>query len=400
MAALKHRIHNLSLRQSIACYILAFALLALLLSILTSIGCLAARDAIYAQYPPSGEKYYLTTASGQQLGEGSFIGTMPAAYSPQHERLLLLLEWLPVLAVPLYSAVCLLAAVLLFYRHKLQTPLLLLEQAAQQIADNNLDFTIQYENADELGHLCHSFETMRAALSKSYSHMWRQAEQRKQLNAAFAHDLRTPLTVLKGHNQMLQESNQPQTRATALVMERQLTRLERYVNSMSQLQRLEDYTPCCRPLSLAKSSALWQQSASLYCQQQQKTLQWQNHCRAAAISLDDALIAQVLENLLSNAARYARQEITVTLQDSQQTSGGQTLQGLTLVVTDDGSGFSPKSLRKATAPYYTEQKQNGQHFGLGLTICQRLCHCHGGWLHISNTDQGAQVTAFFAAERR
>ena len=120
MAALKHHIHNLSLWQSIACYILAFALLALLLSILTSIGCMAARDAIYAQYPPNGEKYYLTTASGQQLGEGSFISTMPAAYSPQHERLLLILEWLPVLAIPLYSAVCLLAAVLLFYRLTLQ----------------------------------------------------------------------------------------------------------------------------------------------------------------------------------------------------------------------------------------------------------------------------------------
>lgn len=400
MAALKQYFHNLSLRRSIACYILSFALLAFLLSILTGVACQIACETIYAQYPPNGEKYYLTTASGQQLGEGSYIGTTPISYSRQHERLLLLLEWLPSLAIPLYSSLCLLAAILLFYRKKLQTPLTLLEQAVQQISDNNLDFTIQYENADELGHLCHSFETMRAALSQSYSQMWRQVEQRKQLNAAFAHDLRTPLTVLKGHNQMLQESDQLHIRTTALVMERQLTRLERYVDSMSQLQQLEDYVPCYRPIPLEKSSALWQQSAILYCQHQQITLQWQNYCSTAIITLDSELVTQVLENLLSNAARYARKKIIVTLQNSWQANNEQALWGLMLVVTDDGPGFSQESLQKATVPYYTEQKQHEQHFGLGLTICQCLCHCHGGWLHISNTEQGAQVTAFFAAEKQ
>lgn len=400
MAALKQYFHNLSLRRSIVCYILAFALLAFLLSLLTSVSCFTVREAIYAQYPPSGEKYYLTTASGQQLGEGTYISTTSVSYSLQHKRLLLLLEWLPNLAIPLYTSLCLLAAILLFYRNKLQMPLYLLEQAAQQISENNLDFTIQYENADELGHLCHSFETMRAALSQNYNQMWRQVEQRKQLNAAFAHDLRTPLTILKGYNQMLQESDQAQTQVTASVMERQLTRLERYVDTMNQLQKLEDYIPCCRPISLEKSSTLWQQSALLYCQRQQKALQWQNHCSTASITLDTELITQVLENLLSNAARYARTKIIVTLQDSWQMNNSQALWGLLLVVADDGPGFSPKSLQNATIPYYTEQKQHGQHYGLGLTICQCLCHCHGGWLHISNTEQGAQVTAFFAAEKQ
>lgn len=41
-------------------------------------------------------------------------------------------------------------------------------------------------------------ETMRFTLANNFSEMWRQMEERKQLNAAFAHDLRTPLTVLKG----------------------------------------------------------------------------------------------------------------------------------------------------------------------------------------------------------
>ncbi len=56
MAALKHALHNLSLRQSIACYIAAFALLAILLSLATGAACMAMQESIQAQYPISGEK--------------------------------------------------------------------------------------------------------------------------------------------------------------------------------------------------------------------------------------------------------------------------------------------------------------------------------------------------------
>lgn len=398
MAALKHTLHNLSLRQSIACYIAAFALLAVLLSLATGAACLVVRASIEAQYPSLGEKYYLTTASGQRLGDGVYISTVAPDYSPMDARLLMVLDLLPNLAVPIYSALCLLAAILLFYRNKLQQPLALLEQAAQKISVRDLDFAIHYDNGDELGHLCRSFETMRAALLHSYRQLWQQMEQRKRLNAAFAHDLRTPLTVLKGYNLMLQESGQAQTRETAAIMEHQLLRLEAYVDSMGQLQRLEDYALRPQPVLLAEACRLWQQTAQLYCRQQQKTLQWQIHCRQTSGNLDCQLITQVLDNLLANAARYARHTVTVTWQDGESASDSRSCPGLLLTVADDGPGFSPEGLQKAVEPYYTEQKQTGQHFGLGLTICSILCQRHNGWLAVGNHPQGAQVTAFFAAQ--
>lgn len=77
------------------------------------------------------------------------------------------------------------------------------------ISNNNLNFSIKYDSKDELGELCSSFETMRFTLANNFSEMWRQMEERKQLNAAFAHDLRTPLTVLKGYNEILQSNHEP-----------------------------------------------------------------------------------------------------------------------------------------------------------------------------------------------
>ena len=80
---------------------------------------------------------------------------------------------------------------------------------------------------------------MRFTFANNFSEMWRQMEERKQLNAAFAHDLRTPLTVLKGYNEILQSNHDPITKSTAATMRKHIFRLERYVDSMSHLRRLE-----------------------------------------------------------------------------------------------------------------------------------------------------------------
>ncbi|MFD2880718.1 HAMP domain-containing protein [Paenibacillus rhizoplanae] len=87
-----------------------------------------------------------------------------------------------------------------FYHNKLKQPIGTLREASQKISGNDLNFRIPQASEDEMGQLCGSFERMRAALEDNNRQMWRSIEDRKQLNAAFfSHDLRTPLTVLRGY---------------------------------------------------------------------------------------------------------------------------------------------------------------------------------------------------------
>ena len=199
MEKIKRSGQNLSLRRSLVLYVATFVLLALALSILTSSICDRAADRIWSSYPPSGEKYYLTNEQGEYLGEGTYIGRESAPLSERDEQRITLLELFPMLATPVYSALCILAAAFLFYRNKLKRPLAELREASEKIAKSDLDFSIAYDSKDELGELVASFEIMRTTLANNFSEMWRQVEERKALNAAFAHDLRTPLTVLKGY---------------------------------------------------------------------------------------------------------------------------------------------------------------------------------------------------------
>ena len=113
----------------------------------------------------------------------------------------------------------------------------------------------------------------------------------------------------------------------------------------------------------------------------------QNDMPVSQLSLDGAFVSQVSNNLISNAVRYARTAVTISfaLRDN----------GLLLSVSDDGKGFDKNGLQKATSPYYTEESNHSEHFGLGLYICKLLCEHHNGYLKIENTASGAKVSAYF-----
>lgn len=385
MEPLKRRWRDLSLRKTLVVYITAAALLALVLCDITNNLCGMGIREIHADYLDSMEKYYLTNEQGERLEAGAYIGTDAFPLSPEDQRTVDILRTLPTVTTPVWSALCILAAALLFYRNKLRKPLAELRLASEKISCNELDFTVASDSSDEMGQLCASFETMRTALAQNFSEMWRQMEERKRLNAAFAHDLRTPLTVLKGYNEMLQTSGDEQTKATAVTMQRHISRLEHYVDTMSQLRRLEDTQPTYRQTPLKALAASLYESGTILCERAEKHLSMQNRTASPALSLDGDLISQVYGNLIVNATRYAALEVELCLDEIPE--------GLILTVSDDGPGFDKTSLEKAVDPYFTGEKAN--HFGLGLYTSKILCEHHGGWLRVENTVSGAKVSVFF-----
>ena len=392
MELLKRRWRGLSLRKTLVVYITVAALLALVLCGITNNLCSMGIREIHASYLDSMEKYYLTNERGERLGEGAYIGTDAIPLSPKDQRTVDILRALPTVTTPVWSALCILGAALLFYRNKLKRPLAELRLASEKIAENNLDFRVEYEAADELGQLCSSFEIMRSTLAANFSEMWRQIEDRRQLNAAFAHELRTPLTVLKGYDEMLKDSGDERTKGIADTMEKHIMRMEHYVDSMGSLRRLEDLKPQREKISMKELASVLYDSAFMECRAHGKMLFFKNHTQSKELIADRDSILQVANNLAANAVRYAESAVTCCMEETEE--------GLLLKVTDDGKGFSEEGLRQAMNPYFTEEKGNEKHFGIGLYLCRILCGHHGGWLKIENLFQenvpsGAQITAFF-----
>lgn len=308
-----------------------------------------------------------------------------------------------------------------FYRVHIAGPLAELAAAADRIAEQDLDFAIGAVRGRELGRLSETLEHMRASLLEAQRELWRTAEARRRLNAAFAHDLRTPITVLKGTVEMAQMRLRRGDTLDAGALDAlssQIARLERYATSMGGLTKLED-----RPVEreLLAPDALREEldrhvSGVITARGGGLKLELPSMAGVAAMPapetvgapvsdavggsasatygrpaapffLDLPLVEEVLDNLLSNACVHASTRVAF---DMMVDAGV-----LTVVVTDDGPGFTPEALRRGCDPFFSENK-SAEHFGLGLNVSSVLCGLHGGRIALANAESGgARVIATF-----
>lgn len=296
--------------------------------------------------------------------------------------------------IPLWCAFCVGMTGMLFYNRELKKPLSILTEASKKIAENKLDFSIEYPNKNELGLLCESFEYMRASLVENNHEMWRSLEERKRLNAAFSHDLRTPLTVIRGYSDFLcsyapgGKIDDDKIISTLNTMNSHIDRLERYINGMSSVHKLEDIIPCKNEISAESLRKMLEETADTI--SANKQIEFEFYSENDVINLDSDMVIEVYENILSNANRYAENKIKISCTIIKSI--------LEIAVEDDGKGFSDDGIKHCTDPFFRDEKEKDKtHFGLGLYISKIICEKHGGSLSVcNNTNGGGKVTAKFS----
>lgn len=399
---LRNRIRNLSLKQALAVYLLLGILAAFLCSFLAQQICFWAENRIFARY-------------GMELHQDR--GIVNLYYMEQNAAVwrlteseqdqIFILQLLYNLSPWVSMAVWMVIAAVLFYRRRMKEPFDILKKGADEMGQKNLDFQIHYDSTDEMGQLCRTFEQMRSAIVSDREELWQRIEDQKEINAAFAHDMRTPLTVLRGYSELLGRyvpegkiSEQKLTDTLAL-MTRQLQRLEDYTKTMRHIRSFEEIEPVREQIrfrylaerireitdSLNEAGGV---AIRLTDRQEQEDMY---------LCLDESLFLEVFENLLSNALRYAARQVQITL-EWDESSGY-----LRLYVHDDGQGFNIEELHTASEPYFRgeksladgkENEQEKEHFGIGLHICQVLAEKHAGRLDLANSmDGGALASVSF-----
>lgn len=320
-----------------------------------------------------------------------------------------LTAWIEVLTCVLAPVGCLGMASLLFYRFKLEIPIAVLQNGTERIRAHDLAFTIPEVSGDELGQICGAFETMRVELLRSNQELWRQAEERKRLNAAFSHDLRNPLTVLKGTVKLMKQGTADEHALER--MEIYVQRLEQYVEAMSSIQRLEQIPVRKIRVKLPLLCDEVEETARLLAAANLKRGEQEQNFGEVfrvpdilvdtgdnsvdgsrqSVELDHGLFLTVAENLIGNAARFAQCQFEIALESVFEK--GERM--LLLTVQDDGAGY-PAALVKDGPKPFGKKHEEPAHFGMGLYSCKLLCEKHGGALRLENrTDGGAVAKASF-----
>lgn len=313
-------------------------------------------------------------------------------YDQKHQSTYWIISNAQIALVPIWVFFCIVLTGAIFYSRELKKPINILLDASKRIADNQLDFKIEYKKQNEIGALCTAFDEMRSALYDSNREMWRSLEERKRLNSAFSHDLRTPLTVLKGYSDYLEKYipegkvSEEKLMSVISMMTNQISRLEHYTQKMNTVQKLEDIVPQKEEVSTEKLFESLSETGKLLCADKEFLPVFS--ADSERIFTDSEIVMQVYENLISNAVRYAEKSVNAVC----DVSGDY----LKISVFDDGTGFTAEALKNAVQPFFRDEKEPDKiHFGLGLYICKILCEKSGGGLKVSNHENGGKVTAEF-----
>lgn len=259
-----------------------------------------------------------------------------------------------------------------------------ISETAQSITQSQ-DFSQRIPVADRLDELTQ----LAATINKMLETIDTSFEREKQFNHDVSHELRTPLTVILSESEYGQTyaDNLADAKESNAIIHRQAQQMKAMVEQILELSRLESH----EELSLVSLnlSNLTKQKLQDYQQLlADKAIQLNSDIdENLHISGNELLINRLLDNLLSNAMKFTKSQIEVTLK-----AQGKKCQ---LVVADNGLGISKTEQEKIWQKFYqvdaARSKSEQQGVGLGLSLVQEIIRQHHGRIEVvSSENQGAR----------
>lgn len=278
---------------------------------------------------------------------------------------------------------------------KITATLKTLRQAADNLRDGDLDFQILSCDQRELDELSQSLESVRQRLKAAAVAEAAAQDERGLLMANLSHDLRTPITAIKGYVEGIQDgiANTPEKQAHYLqIIYNKSVVLEKLVRNMSDFSEYElgrmqyhfeyvDMGPFLRDLGEEYRDDVEQNGLSLVCQ---------IPTGHYVVTADRGKLKRVLDNLISNAIKYSRPKGSIALTAEEYE------RGLVIQVSDNGKGIGTQALRHVFDSFFREDAARTSSVpgsGLGLAICRSIVDSHHGKIWLTS-EEGEGTRAF------
>lgn len=276
-------------------------------------------------------------------------------------------------------------------------PLKSLKNSTDKIKNGELDFKVQIDSKDEIGDLCYAFDSMREKLKESLDVQNQYESNRKELISNISHDLKTPITSIKGYVEGIRDgiADNPE-------------KMKRYIetihNKAVSMDKLIDELFLYSKLDLNKVPFNFEAvDIEAYMQDIVEELQFElekkyieisfqyNYSKKILVKMDREKINRVINNIIGNSVKYMDRnsgKIDIDLSGDEES--------VVLTIKDNGKGISRDAIPLVFNRFYREDSartsKNGGS-GLGLAICEKIIKEHGGeiWLE-SERNKGTSVS--------
>lgn len=295
--------------------------------------------------------------------------------------------------ISLLVILCTAALITLLVRTILR-PIQRLKESTSLIAAGVYDRRIAVDEPDEVGSLAMDFNVMAQAVENRVEALKEEAERRTLFISALTHELKTPMTSIKGNAEtlLMTKMNEEEREAALLQIDADCTRVERLSHKLMQLlvlKRSDDIEP--KPQSVAELLAMVCDAAKEHLKRRGLTLRVENHMQQ--LKMDKDLLCELLLNLIDNAGKASPRGSVIALW----------ARGNIISVSDSGHGIPPEELHRLTEPFYMvdkarSRKQGGM--GLGLALAQEIARLHGAHLAFeSEVGKGTTVKVVFEHDK-
>lgn len=267
---------------------------------------------------------------------------------------------------------------------RLTDPLAAIERTAAAIAAGDLEARVglpETDVDDELAAVGAAIDTMAAELGRHRS-------LERAFLMSISHDLRTPLTSIRGYAEAVAEGtadDEESRRRAALIIEAEARRLERLVADLLELARLDarEFSLHPGPVDVAEVARQAAMALEPAARDAGLRLTVTGETGPLTATADRERLAQVVANLVENALKYAAGSVEVS---TGRTNAGE----VGIAVSDDGPGIDPEDLPRVFERLYTSRSQPGRKLGtgLGLAIVRELVVAMGGGVTVGRTPEG------------
>lgn len=328
-----------------------------------------------------GEKQHLLKQVDFRYPDGAegslFIVTDVGNYMPEIKNMLGEMLLLGILIL------CFTATLLITWVYRsLLHPLHKLQEATKKIRDGDLDFTLEVDNEDEIGMLCQDFEEMRLRLKESQEEKIQYDKESKELISNISHDLKTPITAIKGYVEGIQDG----VASSPEKLDKYIRTIYTKANDMDRLiDELTFYSKIDTnkiPYNYSKINVAdyfgdCVEEVGLEMETRGIELGYFNYVDEDVVVIADAeQMKRVINNIIGNSLKYLDKKkgiINIRIKDD-----GDFIQ---VVIEDNGKGIAAKDLPYIFDRFYrTDSSRNSSKggSGIGLSIVKKIIEDHGG----------------------
>lgn len=283
-------------------------------------------------------------------------------------------------------------------------PMKKLSEGANEIANGNLDFVIDYESTNEIGTTVKSFNDMTKKLKKSIESQSQTEQNKKEIIAGLAHDLRTPLTSIKGYCEGIMDgiANTPEKRDVYMkTIYSSANDMEKLLDDLLTISRLElgKIQIDTKTINLNEFFDDCAKDIAVTLEQHNFDFEYKNSCDDDFyIDLDVDRFQRVIDNIISNSIKYAKKDIKGKVKlfiESYQKSA-------IISISDNGIGLDSNSLQRIFDSFFRADPARtkvNEGSGIGLAVCKQIVELHGGHIWATSKD-GDGLTILISLERK